>query len=635
MSRKSAHRKDRKGSRKTLRPPASLSFGETQRTAPSKSRGPGVPRKVILATVVGILLSMALIAGFRIVFNGKNRQGGRETSMETSASSPKGAVTFTRDIAPIVFQECAGCHRPGQSAPFALLTYQEVRKHARLIAEVTQRRYMPPWLPEPGYSEFSGDRRLSQEQIDLIQRWVSEGMVEGNPKDLPPQPTWSEGWLLGQPDLVVTMPQAYTLTAAGKDVYRNFVFSVPVSSRQYVKGVEFRPGNAKVVHHAFINLDETPFSRRLAEKENPPGFDGMVLPETCRMPGGHFLGWQPGKTPSMVPEGLAWVLNAGTDLVVQLHLHPSGKPEVIQPSIGFYFTEMPPTNQLVRLNLSQPFIDIPAGATNYTIEQSYQLPVDVHVVGISPHTHYLGKVLQGFATLPDGATNWLLLIKDWDFNWQGDYRYATARFLPKGSQLHMRFSYDNSTNNLRNLNDPPRRVKYGLQTTDEMGELWFQVLPRDHDDRETLLKDFYQQLTQWSMEYNTHLVRLDPNDAVARTRLSRALLAVGKVPEALDQLHAAVRAMPDYHKAHYELGFIYLRQNRLAEAAAAFECVVRLNPDDYEAEGSLGTIYLRQGKLDEAQTHLENALQINPADNVARRNLELVLKAKESRPQKP
>jgi len=168
-----------------------------------------------------------------------------------------------------------------------------------------------------------------------------------------------------------------------------------------------------------------------------------------------------------------------------------------------------------------------------------------------------------------------------------------------------------------------------------MGELWFQVLPRKHADREVLLKDLYQQLTRWSMEYNTYLVQLDPNDAVARTRLSRALLAVGKVSEALNHLHAAVAVRPDYHKAHYELGFIYLRQNRLTEAAAAFETVVRLTPDDYEAEGSLGTIYLRQGKLNQAQAHLENALKINPADDVARGNLELVWKAKKIQPPKP
>jgi tetratricopeptide repeat protein len=558
-----------------------------------------------------------------------------QAAVESPALRRSGALTFNKDVAPIIFKHCAVCHRPGQAGPFSLLSYDDVRKHAKLIAEVTQNRYMPPWLPEPGYGTFAGERRLAQGQIDVIQRWVAGGTVEGDPKDLPPPPDWSEGWLLGQPDLVVTMPRAYTLSAEGKDVYRNFVFPLPVSGRRYVKGVEFRPGNAKVVHHAFINVDETPFSRRLAEKENPPGFEGMVLPETSRMPGGHFLGWQPGKVPSMVPEGLAWLLNPGTDLVVQLHLHPSGKPEMIQPSIGFYFTDTPPTNQLVRINLSQLFIDIPAGATNYTIEQSYLLPVDVQVFGISPHTHYLGKELQGFALLPDGTRNWLLRIKDWDFNWQGDYRYQTPQFLPQGSRLQMRFSFDNSTNNVRNPRNPPQRVKYGLQTTDEMGELWFQVLPRDRADREVLLKDLYQQLARWSMEYNMHLVQLDPNDAVARTRLSRALLAVGKVSEALDQLHAAVRAKPDYHKAHYELGFIYLRQNRLAEAAAAFETVVRLTPDDYEAEGSLGTIYLQQGKLSEAQAHLENALKINPADNVARRNLELVLKAKKIRPQKP
>ncbi len=537
-------------------------------------------------------------------------------------------MTFNKDIAPIVFEHCAGCHRPGQAAPFSLLGYADVKKRGAQVAEVVQKRYMPPWLPEKGHGEFVGDRSLRAEQIGKIQDWVAQGAEEGAPADLPPLPKWSEGWQLGRPDLVVKLAQPYTLGPEGKDVYRNFVVSIPVSERKYVKGVEFLPGNWKVVHHAFINVDPTRYSRRLAEKTNPPGFDGMLLPETAMMPGGQLLGWQPGKAPSFAPDGLAWGLGTNTDLVLQVHLHPSGKPEAVQPSVGFYFTDRPPTNAAFRINLNPLLIDIPAGAKEYAIEDKYVLPTDVDLMGISPHAHYLGKRLEGYALFADGRRQDLILIKDWDFNWQGDYRYVRPVFLPKGTTLAMRFTYDNSAENIRNPNQPPKRVRYGLQTTDEMGELWFQVLPRLPAERNVLGRDFYGHLVQRTIEYNEHMVKENPNDAEAHTRAGRARAFLGQVPEALEHFRAAVKADPSYDRAWYEIGFTWLRQNKLAEAQQAFEQVIRLNPNDYEAQGSLGSVYMQKGDLDRAEGHLRAALRLNPDDEVARANLERVLSVK-------
>jgi len=552
---------------------------------------------------------------------------------EKSVGGRSGQLTFNKDIAPLLFENCAQCHRPGQAGPFSLLTYAEAKKHAKQIAEVTRKRYMPPWLAEPGYVEFAGERRLSSDQIGAIQQWVAEGAVEGLPADLPPAPQWTEGWQLGRPDLIVPMPEAYTLPAGGKDVYRNFVMHIPVSTRRYVKSVEFLPGNWKTVHHAFINVDETGMSWRLADKGNPPGFDGMALPETAKMPGGQLLGWQPGKTPSVASPGLGWILNKNTDLVLQLHMHPTGKPETVQPSVGFYFTEEPPTNFCFRINLTYLPIDIPAGAKDYAVEESYTLPVDVDVLAVSPHTHYLGKQLEGYAILPDGARKPLLLIKEWDFNWQGDYRYAKPVFLPKGTTLAMHFSYDNSAENARNPTQPPKRVKYGLQTTDEMGELFFQVLPRNAQERNILADDFSRKLANYTIEYNEYLLRTNPNDAVAQTKVGRALVYLGRVAEGLGHLRSAVNANPDYDKAHYELGFVYLRQNRLPDARSEFETVVRLNPEDYQAHGSLGSIWLRLGRPDEAERCFRTALRINPDDVVAQKNLEGLVKTKAARRQ--
>jgi Flp pilus assembly protein TadD len=530
---------------------------------------------------------------------------------------------FNRDIAPIAFRECAPCHRPGESAPFSLLTFEDFKRRGPQIVEVLETRLMPPWLPEPSVPPLVGERRLEDAEIASVRDWVKAGMPEGLAEDLPapPTPPAVGGWVLGVPDLVVTLPKAYTLASEGRDVYRNFVVPIPGGVRRFVRGVEFHPGNARAVHHAFVNIDETPYSRRLAARADPPAFEGMVLPDTARMPGGQLLGWQPGKRPMFVPEGLPWVLNPGSDLVLQLHLNPSGKPETVQPSVGFYFTDTPPTQQAVRLNLSQLFIDLPAGATNTVVERSYTLPVAVRLHGICPHAHYLGRDLQGFAVLPDGSRLSLLRILDWDFNWQGDYRYATPLELPKGTRLEMRFSYDNSDRNVRNPHHPPKRVGYGLQSTDEMAELWFQVVPLNPADREVLLQDFQGQLSQWSLDYNLHLIRLDPSNAVARTKVGRVFHVRGQVKAAYEQLREAVRVGPDHDKGHYELGFLFLLQNRLDLAKPEFETVVRLNPDDYEAEGCLGTIYMRQGNLTEARKHLERALEINPGDAVARANL--------------
>lgn len=544
-----------------------------------------------------------------------------------SARKP-GTLTFRQDVAPILFQHCAICHHPGQSAPFNLLTYADVKKRARQVAEVVEQRYMPPWLPARGLVEFSHDRSLSVDQIGVLLQWVAEGAAEGAGTALPPLPEWTQGWRLGPPDLVVKPPQPYVLAAEGKDVYRNLVIPIPVSGRKFVQGVEFLPGNWKVVHHAFINVDSTPVSRRRAGKENPPGFDGMELPDTSRMPDGHFLGWQPGKVPQFAPEGLAWVLAPGTDLVLQLHLHPSGKPELVQPSIAFYFTSHPPTNAAFRLNLNALKIAIPAGVKDYSVEDKYTLPVDVSVIGVSPHAHYLGKRLEGFAWLPEGKRKDLILIKDWDFNWQGDYRYETPVLLPKGTILVMRWTYDNSRENVRNPNQPPKLVKHGSQTTDEMGELWYQVLPCNPMDRSRLEQDFYGHLGRLVIDYNEFRLEENPNDAEAHTRAGRARAYFGQVAQALEHFHAAIKADPKYDQAYYELGSIFLRQNRPAEARQAFETVIRLNPDDYEAEGSLGFICFRAGDLDQAELHLRAALHLNPNDQIARKNLDRVLQAR-------
>jgi tetratricopeptide (TPR) repeat protein len=304
-----------------------------------------------------------------------------------------------------------------------------------------------------------------------------------------------------------------------------------------------------------------------------------------------------------------------------MHLHPSGKPEMVQPSVALYFTDRAPTNVPFRIKLARFDFEVAAGADNYLVEQTYVLPVDVDLVRVLPHAHYLGKDLQGYAILPTGAKQWLFRIKDWDFNWQGDYKFAQPVTLPKGTRLVMHYTYDNSTNNVRNPNRPPKTVRHGLQTTDEMAGMVLQAVTRNSEDRSRLAKDYFEYFVGVSMDYYNYRLHRDPDDGEAHTKLGRALAARGQTSEGIAHMLAAVRINPNDDKAHYELGYVYLAQNRLAEADQEFQVVIRLNPDDYQAFGNLGLICLTEGRLADAQNYLETALRLNPDDLVARKNL--------------
>src|SRR2546427_5756342 len=234
----------------------------------------------------------------------------------SGATQAPGPVTFTRDIAPLLYERCGACHHPDGAAPFSLLDYPAARQRATLIALVTKKRLMPPWKSEPGYGEFIGQRHLNDAEISLIQQWANDGAPEGDPRDLPSPPRWTAGWQLGHPDLVVTPSEAYVVRAEGADYSRTFVLPLPVSGVRYVRGFEFRPGRAGVIHHSNIRIDRTPASRQLDEQDPAPGYEGLLAPSAA-YPDGHFLGWTPGQVAPLLPSGLAWRLTPGTDLVVE------------------------------------------------------------------------------------------------------------------------------------------------------------------------------------------------------------------------------------------------------------------------------------------------------------------------------
>ena len=384
--------------------------------------------------------------------------------------------TYTKDIAPIVFTNCAPCHRPGQVAPFPLLTYADVVKHADNVTRQTSKRHMPPWLPESGDFPTRGERRLRQDQIDLFQRWVDGGMKEGNAADLPKRPQWPDGWQLGKPDIVLRPPKPFVMQPGTEDVYRNLILHSSLKTVMYVRAVEFSTGGAPI-HHAVVRVDRTGASRARDGEGGQPGFDGMAW-QNVQDPDGQFIGWAPGRGPIESPAGMPWRLDPGADLVVELHMLPQKKPVAIEPTIALYLTATPPTQSPVTVTMSPKTIDIPAGKADYTITDSYDLPVSVDLLSVYPHAHYLGKDMLVSATMTDGSTKVLLHIPQWSFHWQQDYRYANPIPLAAGTRVTMKYTYDNSDDNEDNPHKPPVRVQLAPKSTDEMAQLGLQLLPK-------------------------------------------------------------------------------------------------------------------------------------------------------------
>jgi tetratricopeptide (TPR) repeat protein len=572
------------------------------------------------------------------------------------ASSAQEQVTFNRDIAPIIFRSCSTCHRPGEAAPFSLLNFSDTKKHARQMVDVTRSRTMPPWLPEPQKLKFADELRLSDAEINLIQRWLEQGEVEGDPADLPAQPKFVEGWRLGKPDVILTATRPLTLPPSGTDTYWNFIFPVPIQETNWVKAVEIRPGDKRYVHHANILIDREGSSRR-RETEPGAGFGGMEIRIESQVfdPDSHLLFWKPGTVPYVEPEGMALRLDKGTDLILNAHLQPSGKPEVIQPSIGLYFTPHPATKLPMLLQLENDGkLDIPAGQKDFLVTDEFTLPIDVELLAIYPHAHYLGKDIQAFAALPDGTTQTLIHIPYWNLNWQAVYRYAEPLRLPKGTKVSLRYVYDNSDANPLNPNHPPARVKGGNRSSDEMCHLWLQVLPVDFDSTKGDPRMALQEaLARHNLEKNpgdfeahynlaamlqvkdkldpaiheyAAAVRLRPQDAAANNALGAALVAAGHPEQGVEYLQTALKARPDYFDAHYNLGFALAGQNDFQGAAEQFRLALQLQPQDANVEANLGAALAQMGRFPEAKAHFEHALQIDPDQPIAKENLEALRK---------
>jgi tetratricopeptide (TPR) repeat protein/mono/diheme cytochrome c family protein len=538
----------------------------------------------------------------------------------SAAAQPNSrTVTFSRDVAPLLFTHCAPCHRPGEAGGFSLLTFADARPRAAAIARATRTRAMPPWKPEPldGVA-FAGARRLAETDIATIQRWVEGGAQEGNPADLPATPVFPEGWRLGVPDMVVAMQQPIELEPGSRDQLRNVVIPVDISSTRYVRGLEFRPENTQAVHHANIRVDRTRTARTLDAFDRAPGFDGRLA--AGAFPDGQFLGWTPGQLPPLLADGTAWRLDPGSDLVVQLHLRPASQAERIQIRIGLYFSDRPPTRTPVMVRLGRQNIDIAPGTGDYRVEDRYRLPVAVSLLAVQPHAHMRARGVTGSAVLPDGSVRSLLRIGDWDFDWQDQYRYVSPISLPAGTVLTMTFAYDNSVANRRNPDRPPRRVLWGQNTDDEMGDLWFQVAATTDADREALASDVGRKvLAEDAVGYET-LLRTDPNNPRLHEAAASLLLSIGQVDRGIAHLRDALRVDPSSAEAHYNLATAFIWRDEIDAALEHLASVLAVAPNHVGAHVNTAALLRRRGDTAQALAHLDRALQIDPGNAAAHTN---------------
>jgi mono/diheme cytochrome c family protein len=362
------------------------------------------------------------------------------------AKSGATAVTFNKDVAPIIYKNCAQCHRPGEVAPMSLLNYKEARPWARSIREKVATQQMPPWLADPHYGEFSNDRRLTTEQINTIVAWVDQGAKEGDPKDLPPEPAFTEGWNIGKPDVVFYLPQEYPVPASGVVEYKYFTVPTNFTEHRWIQAAEIRPGNRAVVHHVIV------FSQK--------GGDRRLL-----------VGYAPGEQPAVLGPGMGRKIPAGSDLVFQVHYTPNGTAATDRSYVGLIFTKTPPKQEVLTRPVLNARFAIPAGDPDYKVESSYTFPDDSHIYSLMPHMHLRGKDFLFRLTYPDGTSKTILSVPRYDFSWQSYYILKEPVAAPKGTRLDCLAHFDNSEQNKYNP-DPKKEVRWGDQTFEEMMIGW-------------------------------------------------------------------------------------------------------------------------------------------------------------------
>jgi tetratricopeptide (TPR) repeat protein len=551
-------------------------------------------------------------------------------------------ITFAGDVAPIVFAKCAPCHHPGEAAPFSLLTYDDVRRRSSQIVDVTTRRIMPPWLPRHDCGDFVGERRLTDSELDVLKEWAAAGTPRGNEADIPPGPAFADGWQTGPPDLVLETP-AYQLSSQEKDVFRNFVVPVSLKEPKWVRSIELRPSNPRVTHHARLGIDSSNESARRDAEDGQPGYPGMAWGQD---PDGQLVIWAPGVVASPGEAGVAWRLYPQSSMVLHTHMQPSGKPEVVRFRVGIRFAVRPPEQHPALLRIGSCDIDIPAGASRHTVNDVYVLPVDVDVHNIFPHAHSLCRELRVVAERPDGSTEPLIAIDQFDENWHDRYRYRQPVRLGRGTRLVSTFVYDNTDDNPRNRNRPARRTVYGSNAADEMADVYLQVTAVRPDQRAVLMEhykkyDWQSQLAghrrtlgvypdnPWSKEglaacymglgepdraaaVLAERLASGPKDVFPLVSLGLAILATGDAAPAEERLREAVAIDGEYALAWLGLGKALNAQKKPTEAEQAFRRAAELSPGLWEAWLGVADGLMQHDKLEEAREVCASAAKASP-----------------------
>ena len=434
--------------------------------------------------------------------------------------------TFSEHVAPVVYAKCAACHRDGQVAPFPLLNYEQVKKRAKQIVEVTGERTMPPWHADRGVVQYANDRSLTDEQITLFRRWLEAGTPEGDATMLPKLPEFSSEWQLGKPDIMVEMPEAFSVPAEGRDIYRNFVLPLNLTKDTWVNAIELRPGAPGAVHHVLYFLDTKGKARKADAADPAPGYNGMGRSNGSFR---YLGGWDVGTQFAPVPYGLAWLLPAGSDLVIQVHYHPNGKAVEDKSVVGFHVSEKPTSRPWTIVPVPPFFgildgISIPAGEKEYIKKNSMVLPVAVEAIAVNAHAHYLGKRMELTATLPDGEKKWLLKMSDWNFAWQEDYAFPQPVKLPAGTRLDALISWDNSDTNPHQTIHPPKPVRWGPTSADEMGTITLTVMLNTPEEKAAIHNLLKRTLT------GQFVSRVFENDAASMATVASQISQEQKVP---------------------------------------------------------------------------------------------------------
>lgn len=551
-------------------------------------------------------------------------------------------VDFAHDVAPIVFAKCSSCHRPGEAAPFSLLTYDDVRKRARQIVDVTQKRFMPPWLPGQGHETFANSRRLTDRELLVIERWVESGVPLGDQTQIPALPTFSDSWAANPPDLIVETPD-FRLASQDRDVFRNFVVPIQIDEARWIQSIEIRPCNPRVTHHARLGVDSSGESVRRDAADPEPGYSGMAW---CQDPDGQLVIWAPGMDMNLDRPGVAWRLYPNMSFVLHTHMQPTGKPETVKFRIGIRFANEAPTSYPAILRIGSGDIDIPAGSRRHVVTDEYVLPVDIDIHTIFPHAHSLCQELRIVAERPDGTREPLISIDHFDENWHDSYRFRHPHRLPRGTRLRSTFVYDNSDANPRNRNHPARRVAYGSNANDEMADVYLQATAVHADQRAALMEDYKRYNLQSQAAGLRHSLDLDPNNPWSQEGLAACYVGLGEPAKAVPILEKRLQTGPrevfpivslgmallakgdsslaqthfreaialdgQFPLAWYGLGKALEAKYDTRAAEDAYRRVVELAPDNLDARLRLVELCLKQDRLEMAKEICTEALHDAP-----------------------